>query len=198
MPSRRAPSPQEELKRARRRERQAQEAAARRHAIRLRRLRTGAALAVAVGAIAAIVYLTGHADPEVAGVTKPPDDGRGHVEGATYDSPTPTSGRHNAAAPRCGVTPEPLAPDLAVHALEHGAVVVWYRPDVDVALRSTATDVLAEWDSHWILSPNPAIDDPFVATAWNRLMAFDQPDALMAEFVETYRERAPERVDCPI
>ena len=147
--------------------------------------------------VAVLGYFAFRKDPEVAGVTKPPDDGRGHVTGATYDSATPTSGRHNASAPPCGVTAEPLAADLAVHALEHGAVVVWYRPDVDGTLRSAAADLLAEWDSHWILSPNPDIADPFVATAWNRLKAFDDADSSLREFVETYRERAPEEVDCP-
>ena len=152
---------------------------------------------VALAAVAVIGYLAFRGDPEVAGVTKPPDDGRGHVTGATYDSATPTSGQHNAAAPPCGVSSQPLPADLAVHALEHGAVVVWYRPDVDVAVRSAAAELLAEWDSHWILTPNPGIEDPFVATAWNRLKAFDVPDAALGEFVETYRERAPEEVDCP-
>ena len=175
-----------------------QEAAARRRAARRRRLRSAGIAAVALAVVAVIGYLVFRGDPEVAGVTKPPDEGRGHVAGASYDSATPTSGEHNAAAPRCGVTAEPLPADLAVHGLEHGAVVVWHRPDVDAELRSAAADLLAEWDSHWILTPNPGIEEPFVATAWNRLMAFDAPDAALSEFVETYRQRGPEEVDCPV
>ena len=163
----------------------------------MRRLRTAAAVGVTVAAVSVVAYLALRSDPEVDGVLKRPDEGRGHVTGATYESATPTSGEHNAAAPSCGVTAEPLAPDLAVHALEHGVVVVWYRPDLDTALRAAAADLLGEWDSHWILSPNPGIDDQFVATAWNRLKPFDDPDSSLAEFVETYRERAPEDVDCP-
>jgi hypothetical protein len=197
VPTRRTPAQNQQSKRERRLERQAQEAAARKRAARLRQLRTAAGVVVTAAAVAVLAYLALRSDPEVDGVVKPPDAGRGHVTGATYESATPTSGEHNAAAPSCGVTAEPLAADLAVHALEHGVVVVWYRADLDPALRSTAADLLAAWDSHWILSPNPGIDAPFVATAWNRLKPFDEPDESMAEFVETYRERAPEDVACP-
>ena len=197
MPKRQTPSQEQELKRARRLERQAREAAARKRAARIRQLRAAAAGAVVLAAVGVIAYLALKSDPEVAGVTRPRDEGRGHVTGATYRSATPTSGSHNGSAPPCGVTGEPLPADLAVHAAEHGVVVVWYRPDVDVALRSAAADLLAEWDSHWILSPNPGIEDAFVATAWNRLKAFDAADSSLAEFVDTYRQRGPEDVDCP-
>lgn len=131
-------------------------------------------------------------------MTKPPNRGGGHVPAATYDTPTPTSGPHNPSAPRCGVAAQGLALDLAVHALEHGAVVVWHRPDIDEEVRTDALELLREWDSHWILSPNPGIDEPFVATAWNRLKAFEEPGEGLREFVEVYRHRGPEKVGCPV
>lgn len=186
----------EQAKRERRLERQRQEAAARHRAARLRRIRNvllGVVLVVTVGAG---LFLAFRPDPEVAGVTRPASKGRGHVGGATYDSATPTSGKHNASAPGCGVRTEQLEADLAVHALEHGTVVVWYRPDIDDDVRADAGELLREWGSHWILSPNRDIDEPFVATAWNRLKAFDAPDDSLREFVDTYRRRGPERVDC--
>lgn len=160
-------------------------------------MRTTALVGVAVAAVAVVGYLVLRPDPEVAGVTKPPNAGGGHVAAATYPSATPTSGPHDAAAPACGVTGDPLAPELAVHALEHGAVVVWYRPDLDESVRADATELLDEWDSHWVLSPNPGIEEAFVATAWNRLKAFEAPDASLREFVDTYRGRGPEDIDCP-
>lgn len=153
-----------------------------------------AVLVVAVGAGAFVLF---RPDREVDGVIKPANRGRGHIAAATYDAPTPTSGQHSASAPACGSASQGLALDLAVHALEHGTVVVWHRPDINDDLRDDALDVLGEWDSHWILSPNPDIDEPFVATAWNRLKTFDQPDVAFREFVDTYRKRGPERVDCP-
>ena len=197
MPKDAARSASEQAKRERRLERQRQEAAARHRAARRRRLRNIAGGGAVAIALAVAVYVGLRPDPEVAGVAKHSSDGREHITGATFDSATPTSGDHDASAPACGTRSEPLELDLAVHALEHGAVVVWYRTDIDEELRATAGDVLREWDSHWILSPNADIDRPFVATAWNRLKAFDEPGEDLRDFVETYRRRGPERVDCP-
>lgn len=153
-------------------------------------------VSVLVLVIGAGVFLLVRPDPEVEGVIKPPNRGGGHVANATYDTPTPTSGPHSASAPRCGFASQVLPLDLAVHSLEHGTVLVWHRPDVDDDALDGALEILQEWDSHWILSPNPGIDEPFVATAWNRLKAFDEPGEGMREFVDTYRNRGPERVDC--
>lgn len=187
----------EEAKRQRRLEQKRQEAEAQRRAALRRRVRTVTVAAVVLVAVGVGGFFAFRPDPEVEGVIKPPDRGRGHAPNATYDTPTPTSGPHRAAAPPCGPASQGLELDLAVHALEHGAVVVWHRPDLDDDLRDDALEVLREWDSHWILSPNPGIDEPFVATAWNRLKRFDAPGEGLREFVDTYRQRGPERVDCP-
>ena len=189
--------PQDDAKRQRRLARQQAEAEGRRLAARRKRRRSVAATFVTVGAILAIGYFVIRPDPEVAGVTRPESRGGGHVTGATFDSATPTSGPHSASVPPCGSAPGGLPPELAVHALEHGAVVVWYRSDVEDAARLAARDVLGERDSHWILAPNDQIDSPFVATAWNRLKPFDTAGEGLREFVDTYRRRGPERVDCP-
>ncbi len=187
----------EEKKRQRRFERQRQEAAAKRRAQLRRRVRNVGVGTVLVALIGVGGFFLLRPGPEVEGVIKPPDRGRGHVANATYDTPTPTSGPHSASSPPCGFASQGLPLDLAVHALEHGAVVVWHRPDIDAEARAQALEQLQEWDSHWILSPNPGIEEPFVATAWNRLMAFDEPSEGLAEFVDTYRRRGPERLDCP-
>ena len=188
---------QDEAKRERRLERQRAAAEAKRRAARRGQVRRAAAAVVAAVAVLAVGWFVVRPDPEVAGVVRPENRGRGHVAQATFDSPTPTSGRHSASAPPCGTMSQQLPPELAVHALEHGAVVVWHRPDLADAERIAIRDVLSEWDSHWILAPNDQIDEPVVATAWNRLQAFDASADGLAEFVETYRRRGPERVDCP-
>lgn len=186
-----------EAKRERRFERQRRAAAARRREAVRRRIRRTAMAVVAIVAVGAALVILFRPDPEVEGVVKPPNRGGGHTTGATYDTATPTSGRHNPSAPSCGLYGQSLPLDLAVHALEHGTVVVWHEPGLDDDLLDAAAGVLREWDSHWILGPNPGIDEPFVATAWNRRMSFDEPDATFREFVDTYRNRGPERVDCP-
>ncbi|MFP5579112.1 MAG: DUF3105 domain-containing protein [Acidimicrobiia bacterium] len=162
---------------------------------RLRRIRNIALGVVAVGVVAGGGWLAFRPDPELAGVIRPSNRGGGHVAAATFDSPTPTSGPHDARAPRCGTYREPLDPALAVHGLEHGAVVLWYdaaRPE----LADELEDATEEWDTHVIISANGNVDRPVVATAWGRMKAYDAVDPEINEFVRTYRQRGPERQPC--
>lgn len=162
---------------------------------RLRRIRNIALGVVAVGVVAGGGWLAFRPDPELAGVIRPSNRGGGHVAAATFDSPTPTSGPHDARAPRCGTYREPLDPALAVHGLEHGAVVLWYdaaRPE----LADELEDATEEWDTHVIISANGNVDRPVVATAWGRMKAYDAVDPEITEFVRTYRQRGPERQPC--
>lgn len=163
---------------------------------RMQRVRTAAIGAVVVAVLAFGVWMLTRPEPELAGVTRPPSDGRGHVEGATFDSPTPTSGPHDPQAPRCGSYSEPIDPSLAVHGLEHGAVVLWYdaaRPE----LADQLDEATANFDSHVLISANASLEEPIVATAWNRRKAYDAgDDPEITEFVETYRRRGPERQPC--
>ena len=133
--------------------------------------------------------------PELADVEKLRDDGRGHVVGASYSSDTPTSGAHDSRAPRCGVYSTPLEPSLAVHALEHGAVVLWYQID-SPELAVDLAEVADEWDSHVIITSSTTLDEPIVATAWNRRKTYTEVTTDLADFIDTYRRRGPEQVSC--
>ncbi len=162
---------------------------------RLRRVRNVVAGTVAAVAVVAGAWFVFRPGPELDGVLRPPNQGGGHVAAATYDTPTPTSGAHDASAPRCATYREPLDPALAVHGLEHGAVVLWYdsnQPELADELNA-ATE---EWDSHVIVSANTGLDAPIVATAWNRLKTYEPGDPEINEFVRTYRKRGPESVAC--
>ncbi len=192
-------------KKARRAERQRLEAEARAKAARKAKLRK-AALAAAGGAVVVLaaffVFSLLQPGTEVAGVEKPPNQGRDHLlAGQTWNYPTatPTSGTHAPNAPAtCGMIPGGLPLEFAVHALEHGVVVVWYRPDLAADLEPQLSTMIAEWDSHVIAAPNPGISEPLVATAWNRLKRFDEFSPEVAEFVDAYRRRGPENLPCDI
>jgi len=152
---------------------------------------------VVVGGLGFVLFNELRPGPELAGVERVSSAGRGHIDGATYATPTPTSGAHSAGSPRCGVVPTPLDPALAVHALEHGVVVLWYdttRPDLGAELAALANT----WDSHVIVSPSSALSDPIVATSWNRIKAYPDFVDEIDEFIDTYRERGPERVPCSL
>jgi hypothetical protein len=84
-----------------------------------------------------------------------------------YDTNPPTSGRHFQLAAEDGIYEE-AAPDSAiVHSLEHGRVVIWFKPSLPEEARA-GLRALVEQDGHQILII-PRLDMPFdvAATAWN-------------------------------
>jgi len=179
----------------RRIERQVARRKAQERARRWKRIRTIAVLAVVIAVLGVGGWFAFRPDPELAGVLRPANRGGGHVENAVYDSETPTSGAHTARAPACATYRDGLDLPLAVHALEHGAVVLWYDAE-QPALGDELREVADKWDSHVVIASNPNLDEPIVATAWNRLKTYEPGDPEIADFVDTYRRRGPERVAC--
>ena len=197
-PGRGSRSPEaQEAKRQRRLERQRQEAAARRRALRRAQARRIALAVVALLVVGIGGYFLFRPDPELAGVERLSSQGQDHVEAPQYDTSTPTSGDHPLQAPPCQSFPQPLEPGLAVHALEHGAVLGWYDAGRAEELRPELEAIADRWASHVVLSPNTELDAPIVATAWNRLARYDEAGDDVAAFIETYRRRGPERQPCP-
>jgi cell division septal protein FtsQ len=188
-------------KRARRDERKAADAQAKQAADRRRRVRTGFSVLAAVVVVGAIgFFIVDKATPdELAGVSNQAYDGRDHVESGqtvAYATATPTSGTHAASSPRCGIYSQQMPAEFAVHSLEHGAVVIWYQPSLASEEISGLETVVNRFDDRVILSPNAELTQPVVATAWNRLKAYDGADAELEQFIETYRNRGPESFRC--
>ena len=137
---------------------------------------------------------------ELVGVEQPTNLGRGHIaagEPANYATATPTSGPHAASSARCGIYTQQIPAEFAVHALEHGAVVIWYRPDLEDEVGTALRDIVDDFDERVILSPNANMTEPIVATAWNRLKRYESVEPEIEEFITTYRGRGPERICCP-
>jgi hypothetical protein len=130
-----------------------------------------------------------------------------HVPGAVqYAVVPPVGGPHNAVWLNAGVYTEPVPSERAVHAMEHGAVWITYRPDLSpvvvfaLAAFVQAQDAIPEKGgspgqanryllvSPWASSDLPA---PIVASAWGyqlRLERVDDPRLLT--FVDTFRNSA--------
>lgn len=191
-----------EAKKERRLARQLEELEAKQRSRRVRQARNATIGALGIVALGVLLFVVFKPDPELAGVERPPNEGRTHVaqgQPVAYSTATPTSGTHSgSSSARCGVYSEPLPLELAVHALEHGAVIVWYSPDLADTERQNLATMVDRWDSHVIVSPNDGLTDPIVATAWNRLMRFDSAGEDVAEFIDVYRKRGPESVACDI
>ena len=187
-----------EEKRARRMARQLEELKAKQRAKRRRRVRTFAFGTLGTLVVSGFLFLVVRSNAELADVERPRNEGRNHVAAASYATRTPTSGEHSGNSAGCGVYSQTLPLDAAVHSMEHGAVVVWYRPDLADTQRQNLDEMVDRWDSHVIVSPNPDLNDPVVATAWNRLKRFENVGEDLAQFIDVYRERGPEKVRCDI
>ncbi|MCL1593568.1 MAG: DUF3105 domain-containing protein [Actinomycetia bacterium] len=188
-------------KRARREERKAAEARDRKAAATRKRIRVGVGVGLGILLVAtAGFFIVQKAIPEeLPDVAQPSNDGRGHVannETVAYQTASPTSGTHAAGAARCGVFDQQLPPEFAVHALEHGTVVIWYQPGLDGEVIDELETLVDRFDDRVVLSPNAELDGAVVATAWNRLKTYSGADPEIADFIDTYRNRGPESVRC--
>jgi len=125
-----------------------------------------------------------------------------------YDTNPPMSGRHfETPAPESAYTEAPADPSL-VHALEHGRVDLWFKPD---ASRQARADLKATYDEEQgyqlLLIPRPDMPYPVAATAWTadpqplgtgHLIGCRTIDAkaltAVRAFIDEYRGRGPEPV----
>jgi hypothetical protein len=141
------------------------------------------------------------ASETIPGVEESPGLSQEHV--ADLPEPTPAAdgtllppmgGEHDPVWQNCGVYTEPVRTANAVHALEHGAVWISYRPDVP-ADQVAALEQLIEGETFTLLSPFENQAAPIVLTAWGAQLQIDDPsDERAPVFLEKYvqGEQTPE------
>ncbi len=132
------------------------------------------------------------------------DEGRDHLgqgqpEYKDYKAEIPTSGPHTGVAPYQAYTVELPAQDY-IHNLEHGGVVISYRPDTDPAtvqkLKGLFTKPFARKDfqsSEALVMPREGQEKPIVMASWNHIVEFDNFDE--QKLMDQYRQnvgKAPE------
>jgi hypothetical protein len=125
-----------------------------------------------------------------------------------YRQNPPTSGRHYAIPAEDGIYDEAADKEDLVHTLEHGRVIIWFRPSIRAEARGKLKTLVDEDPFHLVLTPNDTnMAYAVAATAWNadpqpngtgRLMGcprFDDKvlDALRA-FRDEHRDNGPETV----
>jgi hypothetical protein len=169
---------------------------------RRERLRTrigvGALAVLAVGGLAFGAYTTLQEQrlrQPPAGVETTQDLARDHVEGdVAYQSIPPVGGEHAPIWQNCGFYDAPVAEETAVHSLEHGAVWITYRPDLDAAQKARLAE-LAGQQSYVLVSAFPGLPSPVVASAWNHQLVLESADdPRLTEFVAMLQKgsEAPE------
>ena len=124
--------------------------------------------------------------------------GRNHVTGApAYRVDPPAGGDHLASATPPGVYTESVPPDgQVVHAMEHGDVVLWHRPDLPAGVLSELRDIADKFDRDVLVVPRASLGTSVAATAWHkRLLCPTFERGPIELFVRSYRDQGPEKLD---
>ena len=129
------------------------------------------------------------------------DTGQKHVPAATYTVNPPAGGDHDPVPSPAGFYTEANVPTDGhlVHSLEHGFVVLWYRPGgVTPATLDGLRDLAGRYK--WVLVvPRPSLPASLAATAWHRRLLCPDPAAALAaqgpigNFVAAFRNQGPEK-----
>ena len=115
----------------------------------------------------------------------------------TYTVNPPSGGDHLARAAPTGVFTGPnVPPDGAiVHSLEHGYVVIWYRPDLPTDQVATVRAVRDKYPRDTLVVERKDMPVPVAATAWKQRLLCQRADADdLGDFVAKARNKAPEKV----
>jgi hypothetical protein len=99
------------------------------------------------------------------------------------------------AEPVCGHLDSTITGAQAHSALYNGAVILWYQAG-DQNIVDSLDEITSSYESQVLIAPSDAIDTPVLATAWDRVMAFEKTDRV-AEFVDAFRDRGPGDAQCP-
>lgn len=116
-----------------------------------------------------------------------------HVDGdVDYEQDPPVGGQHADRWLDCGAYETQVRAENVVHDLEHGTVLVTYRPGTSAADVDRLEALLPD---NGILSPWDGLDAPVVVTVWGRQLALTgADDPRLPLFIDTFGagETAPE------
>jgi hypothetical protein len=131
-----------------------------------------------------------------------PQEGRKHIEegeSVKYDSSPPTSGPHYAVPAETGFYPadSDIEPERLVHNLEHGQIVIWYRPDAEELgfLEKQIEELVSQEPKATIGAPYSDMDEGFnlVITSWRHARAcVHASQEVVDDFRREFQGKGPE------
>jgi hypothetical protein len=129
---------------------------------------------------------------------KPKSEGAGHTTNAVkYKSQPPTSGSHNPVPAHDQAYLKSPGNVHLVHALEHGRVIYWFKPNAPASVRGALKKLYDEDKKLVVLTPDTApMPYQVAASAWGRFVGCPSyndkvPDAFRT-FRDAWRLKAPE------
>jgi hypothetical protein len=129
--------------------------------------------------------------------TNPRSQGRDHTEDLPADfkpNSTPrASGPHSNQTIIYGSYTETVPELNAVHNLEHGAVIIWYGPDVPQSTIDQINEYYNQDPNGLIVSMHPQIGDEIALVAWTHVAKCPRFDENAVDrFVNTFGFQGPE------
>jgi hypothetical protein len=128
----------------------------------------------------------------------PKNEGAGHTtKPQNYKSQPPTSGSHNPVPAHDAADLKSPGNEHLVHALEHGRVIYWFKPNASSAARGALKKLYDEDNKLVVLTPDTApMPYAVAASSWGKLIGCPKyndkvPDAFRA-FRDAYRLKGPE------
>lgn len=139
---------------------------------------------LAAGVIGSIVISQSNsAPPQNRLGQEQPDFGREHLQpgqSAKYDSDFPTSGTHSPQPADWGAYKQEIPNENLIHSMEHGGIVITYRPDLDAATVSKIERLFTRPFSNPDFAPTKVVivpysknDKPIVMRSWRRILNLD-------------------------
>ena len=110
----------------------------------------------------------------------------------------PTSGNHFEALSPWGFLGTPVVPENAVHNMEHGGVVLWYKPN-NPALAGSVNQLIDHIGRKCIVAGSyKDMSYEISATVWGRILPLEKFDATqLKDFIAKYRgTQGPEAPLC--
>lgn len=121
------------------------------------------------------------------------------VAGQTADyTVIPPYGEEHSPIPQpCGAYGATPTFEMVVHAMEHGAVAIWYSPNnlsADGLEQLTAITERHFEDGHYVIqAPYGGLDTPLILVAWGVRLPLDSVDQrAIDQFFDEFHDEAPE------
>ena len=113
---------------------------------------------------------------EAVPILDSPHIGQHEAADVRYNSVPPTSGPHFPFAANTGIYTSPVAPASFVHTMEHGHVVIAYRPDLPRSEVQELQDLTRQHGDEVLLTPYPGLPRAISLAAWGRVLTLDRVD----------------------